>query len=255
MPVLKLSSIPPWEPKRGQQFLKDTATTNPSGYAKGFMMQSYEVGDLWFPSFRKCFSIGANLAEWKQRGLPTFVGVDLAGDKRPGNALVVLGLDPTTQHRYVLDVRNWSGSVMETIRHITDAVTQCGNLQYVMIENNGVQQMLIDWITQGSQRPWWWHKVEPFTTGKNKADERYGLRTLEVEFHHQAWVVPANEFSSHAPTCLCSWCTWAREFSLYPKGASTDLCMASWFARDAISRWGGAIGVDLAGSLKGLKLR
>lgn len=247
MPRIDLGSVPPWESGgRGQEFLRQQALTNPVGYRKGYMMQAFEEGDLWFPSVRKCFSRGANLAEWRQRGLPTYVGMDVAGDKRPGWAITTLGLDPNTHHRYLLDVRHWAGSAPQAIDQLHDAVSLCTNLKYIMIENNGVQQMIVDWIDKGlGNKPWWWTRVEGFTTGRNKSNEEYGLRTLEVEFHREAWVIPSNEFDGHQPGCPCSWCEWVRQMTLYPKGSATDLVMSSWFAREAIREWGGHVGLNL----------
>jgi hypothetical protein len=108
-----------------------------------------------------------------------------------------------------------------------------------MVENNAYQQSLVDWIRHGTRDYSFWVKVESFTTGKNKADPHYGLPSLEIEFKHKAWSIPSSKFEGHPATCMCGWCHWVREFTQYPMGATWDGVMASWFAREAIDKWGG----------------
>lgn len=246
MANLTLRPVPPWAPKWGTENLRKEAETNPRAFDRGFRMQAFRQDELMFPSFTSCYSLGANMAEWRTRNMAIFVGVDLAGDKRPGNCISVLGLDPATQHRYVLEVLYGAWKSHETAGFIADVAMRYPNLQFIMVENNGYQDALVDWIQHSKvDCAGWWHKVETFTTGRNKADPRYGLPSLEVEFHNKAWVIPANEFAGHPAVCVCNWCTWVREFTQYPKGATSDGIMACWFAREAIHRWGGAVGAGV----------
>lgn len=192
-----------------------------------------------FPSLTTCYASGVVLGEWQRRQLPAFVGVDLAGDKRPGNAITVLGLDPVTKRRYMLEAPMFGAwKSPETAGHIGDLCAR-HNVRFIMVENNAYQQSLVDWIRHALKQHDFWFKVESFTTGSNKANPTYGLPSLEVEFKNQAWVIPRDEFEGHDPACRCGWCVWIRQMRLYPRGAASDGVMSAWFAREAISRWGG----------------
>lgn len=240
---LKLPTIPPWEPKWGTEALRHEANTNPRAFNRGFKMQAYNEEELMFPHFKSCYSHGVVVGDLIRRNLPVFVGVDLAGERRPGNAIVAVGLDVTTQRRILLEVIYGAWKSPETAGMIAGIASRHPNLRYVMVENNAYQQSLIDWVRH-SQKDFagWWHKIEAFTTGKNKADQTHGLPSLEVEFNNRAWVIPADEFAGHPAICLCGWCTLVREVTTYPRGATSDGLMALWFAREAIHKWGGVSG-------------
>ena len=236
---LKLPNIPTWD-KWAPAVLKEEAHRNPRSFARGFRMQSYSDEELHFPSFTGCYSPGLVVGEMIRRNMPTFVGVDLASDKRPGNAIVVVGLDPKTRRRFPLEINYGAWTSPETAQQIAAVCTRHKNVRFIMVENNAYQQSLIDWIkTDKETYSGYWMKVEPFTTGKNKSDPTYGLRSLEVEFKNKAWAIPEDEFAGHPPDCNCGWCMWTMQFKTYPRGAADDGVMATWFCREAIDRWGG----------------
>jgi hypothetical protein len=185
--------------------------------------------------------------------MPTYVGVDLSSDSRPGNFIVSIALDPVTQRRYPVDVRYGAWKSPETAgqitqvdgQHVVDAIT---------VENNAYQQSIIDWSTEDKQRFPWWVKVEAHTTGKNKADPTYGLPGMEVEFKNKAWAICSAQWEGHPPTCACAWCEWARQMSMYPRGNQTDAVMATWFASTAINRFGRRV-QSLSRQLRGINNR
>jgi hypothetical protein len=60
---------------------------------------------------RAQWDVGAEDYGWGAfTGRPVFAGVDLSSKKRPGNAIVVVRVEPMTQRRFVVDVRygRWS---------------------------------------------------------------------------------------------------------------------------------------------------
>jgi hypothetical protein len=236
--TIRLASLPPWA-HWGTDRLKLEKAKNPRAYARGFEMQAFSDTERKFPSLQTCFTHGVVTGELSRRGLPAFVGVDLSGTGRPGNCIVVVGLDYATQRRTLLEVQHGAWRAPELVKVLAD-INSRHQVKFIMVENNGTQQMLVDFIHSGiTEANSWRYKVEPFTTGKNKANPEYGVASLEIEFKNKAWVIPADEFEGHPVDCLCSWCEWVLQMRDYPVAAYDDFVMATWFAREAISKWGG----------------
>ena len=230
-----LPNIPLWEPTFTKELLEERAR-NPGAFDRGYRMQAISPGELAFPSFESCYQSGIVHGDTLRRQLPAYVGVDLASSKRPGNCIFALGLDDAG-NRYPLEVRYGNWKSPETAERLAEVCTH-HNVQFIQVENNAYQQSIIDWVKQEKPDFPYWMKIESFTTGKNKMDENYGLPSLEVEFHNKSWVLPSSEWTGHVSTCECDWCHWKREFTMYPKFSSSDGVMATWFARDALNKWG-----------------
>lgn len=235
----RLRDLPLWEPRFGHDKLvklsRDplSATT----FDQGFRMRVIRPGDLAFPSFAKCWQPQLDLRELWARRLPCAIGVDLAGDKRPGNAIVAVGVVPTDRTRVLLEVVHGAWKSPDLVSHLADVCAH-HDVQHIMVENNGYQQAVIDWIKASKKESFpWWMKIRPYTTTSQKHDPRYGLPGFEVEFANQGWAFPSTMWTGHDPGCACSWCLFDREFRTYPRGTTTDLVMASLFAKRAIDNW------------------
>jgi len=228
----KLPAIPTWKLKHSKELLQEAAT-DPATFNRGYRMLAVSPGELKFPSWSKCVQQGLTAGELMARRMPAYVGVDLAGKKRPGNAIVVIGADAMLR-RCLLEVRFGGWRSPETARQLGEVVAR-HNVSWIQVENNGYQEALIDWVKESKLD--FWMKIQSFTTGANKSDPEVGLPALEVEFHNEAWIVPGAEFQGHPPACGCDWCRLDGEMRNYPKGTSFDGGMALWFARDAVSKW------------------
>lgn len=237
----KLPSLETWEHWSSERLLLEQKA-NPRAFARGFQMKAFTDDERMFPSFKTCFEHGVVTGEVARRGWPVFVGVDLAGPKRVGNVIFAAALDPSSHRRYPLEVLTGAWTSPETARQLAGVASRHQNLRHIMVENNGYQQAIIDWIRSSPVDHSFWYKIESFTTGMNKSAPDVGLPSLEIEFKNKAWVVPAGEFEGHPPTCRCGWCTWVAETTDYPLGQATDTVMAMWFCREAISRWGVGVG-------------
>lgn len=233
----RLPSLPLWEAYWSQSALRAKKSDDERTFARGFMMQAYSDEERMFPSFKSCYTHGVITGDIARRGYPVFVGVDLAGDKRPGNCIFVAAVDPVTHRRYPLEIHCGAWTSPETAGRLAD-VNARHNVKYIIVENNAYQQALIDWIRHSAKENTFWMKLEPFTTGRQKADPKYGLPSLEIEYRNKAWVVPADEFMGHDSSCRCGWCVWTRETADYPFSVTTDTVMATWFCREAIDRYG-----------------
>lgn len=205
-------------------------------FSRGFRLIPFSDEECWFPSVSKCLQSAVVLGPILRSGNPCFVGVDISGKKRPGNTIVAVSMCPATKERVVVKSLRGAWSSVELATKIGEVDREL-NPRVIVVENNGVQQTLIDWM-QALKLPGW-VKIVPFTTtGQKKFDPETGVKSLEIEFSNGAWVLPYGEFGSHMPGCECGWCVLYRELRDWPMGTSTDSAMALWFARQGIQLYG-----------------
>jgi hypothetical protein len=242
-----LTPITLWKEKWPREALIDRHNFDPRSFERGFRQNVLSEGDATFPAFEKCRQ-PIVLGEILRNNWPTVVGVDLSGKKRPGNAIVAVKVEPITRRRYPVAVQfgAWKGSELcERLQALDDLLHPI----VFMVEDNGYQESLIDWVSDQKQRFRFWMKVEPTTTtGGKKASAELGLPALQVEFHHDAWVVPYLEYEGATPDEDGQrgwWARWDREFALHPVAANTDGVMATWFARQGIENFIGEFREDI----------
>ncbi len=232
----RLRDLPLWEPKFSPAVLAEKAKSEDM-FAQGFLMRVLKPGELMFPSFSKCWQDAVPAAQLAQRRMPVALGVDLSGKKRKGTAIAAVGLDPPTKKRNLVEVRHGAWSSPDTVKYV-DEMVRAHDVSFIMVEDNGYQAALIEWVQDQPERYPWWMKVEAHTTtGQNKHSPEIGLQSFAVEFDNAGWVFPSREWAGHPNACACSWCEMKRQIGQYPKAAYTDILMAIWFAKSAIDRW------------------
>ncbi len=153
---------------------------------------------------------------------------DPGGSKRKGFALFTLAVGKKTHTRVPLDIRvgAWTGD--EAIAQ-TRAVQADFKPDVFVVENNAVQDRVREWIqTAGGGSI----NTKAFQTGANKADPDHGVSSLDIEFANGLWKVCTGHIADHGEDCVCPWCRWMKEVKYYPIYGSTDILMASWFARE-----------------------
>lgn len=246
---VRLPSLPVWTAHWPAERLRAEEEASPRAFARGFRMKAFTDDERMFPSLQQCFIRGLRVVDVARRGYPVFIGADLSSPTRPGNVIFTAAMDPGTQQRYPLEIAagNWTSPELAKRLHSTH--DRYPNVRCILVETNGMQAAVIDWIKQGGQSgstPWWW-KVEAFTTGANKSSMMVGLPSLELECHKKLWSFPHDEWSGHPTECKCGWCTFESEATDYPMAAQTDHVMAWWFCREAMSRWGGVGNSAMAG--------
>jgi len=237
---VRLRSIPLWGEKWGKEELEAFQAQDDRTYRRIVELEALVDDELWFPSWPKALVHGVSIGELQRNSWPAIVGVDLSGAKRKGNAIVVLKLNPSTRRRHVVEVRRGAWRSHETALQLQQVEELYRPLVF-RVENNGYQNAIIEWIQALPGSFDFWAKVEATTTGANKVDATLGLRSLQVEFHNGAWVVPADEFASHPPGHSCPWCVLNREFSTYPQAGEADTVMATWFAKSAAEEYANVI--------------
>ncbi len=235
---VKLRPIPLWEERWHKDALKKKRSEDRKMFQRGFRLIAFSDDEQTFPSWEKCYSHGVDHIAIGRNLWPKVTGVDIAGQHRPGNAIVTVAIEPGTNRRYPVDIRcgKWkSNELAEQIAMVHNVF----NPGVIMVEDNATQGAVIDWI-KALKFPFW-YKVEGTTTGSNKHHEYFGLPGLEVEFSNQAWVIPKNYLESLPMEDMEKnpWLRWDYEFRNHPLALSTDLVMATWFARQGAERYGG----------------
>jgi hypothetical protein len=240
--------LPLWEVGWPREALLKKAGDDPREFARGFRMQAYSEDELDFPHFAGCIEPSALASDWWRRRMPAFVGVDLSASTRTGMAVVTLGYDQASGRKFFLETASLAGGLDDLIAQI-DGITQRHDVWFILVESNGVQQIIVDHLEKYGS-PQWRYKVESFTTtAQNKNHRALGVRALDSQFNRRGFAFPGKETEGHPPGCTCSWDTLRREFQQYPKGARDDTVMATFFAEQGIHRWGAPLplSVNLAG--------
>ncbi len=204
---------------------------DPRLFARGYQMLPFSDSERAFPSFKSCYSHGVVTGEIARRGWPIFIGVDLSGKSRAGNVIFVLAVDPHTQRRYPIEILNGAWSSPETAEKLVQMHGKYPNTRAIIVESNGYQQSLIDWMQSSPGVNTCWFLIDAFVTGGlNKNSKEMGVKSLEVEFKNKAWVIPADEFEGHNMQCKCGWCMWTSQMIDYPQSLNDDHVMACFSA-------------------------
>lgn len=206
-------------------------------FARGYQMKVYTEADRKFQHFAKVLEQG------RKEGIPkpipadwmVFSGVDLASAKRPGNVIFTAARDAQGIRRPI-DIRVIQGSSPEVARQVAD-VWHTHHPEIIMVEDNGYQGALIEWVQDLKDEYPWWSSIQPWTTTSNKHHEYLGLPGLDLEFNNGAWSLPGSLIKGHEVDCRCGFCLWIDEMSEYPICETSDCVMACWFARCAIKSW------------------
>jgi hypothetical protein len=163
-------------------------------------------------------------------GLIVVAGFDPAGSGY--SAAVAIGLDISTQKRYLIDVSNVAGMLPDEIRTLIKDWTDRYNITEWRIEKNAFQTML----TQDREvREYLSSRgavLREHHTGQNKWDTDFGVASLTNLFHGHDEGIALIEFpSTHASEGLKALIeqlvTWYPDS---PKSQKKDCVMAFWFA-------------------------
>ena len=163
-------------------------------------------------------------------GLIVVAGLDPAGSGY--TAAVVLGLDISTQKRYLLDVSNVAGMKPDDIRNLIKDWTVRYKISEWRVEKNAFQTMLTQdrevrqFLTQNGSM------LREHHTGQNKWDTDFGVASLTTLFY--GWdednaliEFPSTHASEGLKALIEQLVTWYPDA---PKSQKTDTVMAFWFA-------------------------
>ena len=176
-------------------------------------------------------------------GLVYVMGVDPATSGH--TAAVVLGLDVSTQKRYVVDVFNKPGITPAQMREMICGFIDTYGLSEVRIEKNGFQGFLVHDTELNNYAASRGVLIRPHFTGNNKHDTDFGVASMTALFagweDKQCMVeLPSTMGSEEMKSFIEQLSVWAPDA---PKSQKTDIVMAFWFAelacRDRVVTWTG----------------
>lgn len=225
-------TIPLWARWNRDALLDRLKEIGETAFNRGYRNIAYADDDLMFREIDKAIIVGRTWKDYVRASHPIYAGVDLAGDKRKGNAIVIIGVEPGTQIRTLIDVHRGAWKSTEVADRLV-ALHDGYKFNVVKVENNAYQQSIIDWMTKSKYQA---VPISAHTTGMNKSHPEFGLPSMAVELERGMWRIPREK--EHAIDCQCGVCSFLSEARSYPLGKDADTVMAWWFAREAI---GGSI--------------
>lgn len=176
-------------------------------------------------------------------GVRVYTGVDLSTGKGKDLTCLFTMLVYPDGDRRVLDIQSGRWQADEIFQRIVDVHRRFGSI--VMVENVAAQDYIVQLLRKQTNIP-----VFPFTTGRNKADPRFGVESLAGEIASTKWIIPCGEYGELDPEVEA----WIQEMLFYnPDGHTGDRLMAMWFAREASRRFdpepadGNTVGVQILG--------
>jgi len=163
-------------------------------------------------------------------GLIVIAGLDPATSGH--TAAVVIGLDPQTQKRYVLDVSNKAGMTPEAMRTLIKDWTDRYGIAEWRIEKNGFQGFLVHDRELNDYCAARGTLIKPHFTGTNKHDSDFGVASMTTlwaghEDKTNLIELPSTATSEAAKAMIEQLVTWSPNA---PRGTKTDIVMALWFA-------------------------
>jgi hypothetical protein len=232
--------MPVWSKFTKKDFELKHQVMGDRDYKRGYELKPYSDKDKSFPGFSNCCLYGIKPTKWIDdfRDWIFVGGIDFAGTKRPGTTLIICAVNRMTGLKVPIEV-----SVMNKPSDLADAIVDSYKrlgVEIYMAENNATQSAIIDMLeTYMEQEKYRKYKIkiEPFYTGKNKADPMSGLPSIQKEFEKNEWVFC---FDKKVDTTeedeVNVWSRYHNEMKHHPFYKTTDLVMTTWFCREAANK-------------------
>ncbi len=231
--------FPKWD---GSRLAKKRGRMQPRTWAMVYMQQQVNSEAIFTPEAVKAAINGARYPGAIPKGMPGcrpegMEGLVIVAGLDPATsgytAAVVVGLDPRSHKRYVLDVVNRSGMKPDEMRAMITGLTEKYRISEWRIEKNGFQGFLVHDREINEFCSARGTVIRPHYTGQNKHDADFGVASMTGLFNgfedrQQLIELPATHNSEAAKALVEQLVTWAPDMK---KGAGkTDLVMALWFA-------------------------
>jgi len=157
------------------------------------------------------------------------IGVDLAISQKKtaaNTAIFVMGVIKEKNKLVALHAEYGKWTSPETVNAITKNFEDW-KADIVVVENNQYQEALIQWLNEFNREL----PVQAHFTTSAKHDPEIGLPSMALEFERKKWIIPMGKLP-HDVDCKCGKCKWIEELTMYPFGETSDIVMASYFARE-----------------------
>lgn len=230
--------FPKWD---GPRLNKKRARVSPRAWSMVYMQRQVADDGVFDPDAVKASINGNRMTGLMPRGMVNcrpngMDGLVIVAGLDPATAghtaAVVIGLDVSTQKRFVLDVYNKAGTTPEQMRDLIKDWTVKYGIAEWRIEKNGFQGFLVHDRELNDFCAARGTVIRPHFTGVNKHDEGFGVAAMAMLFNgwkdgHQLIELPSTAISEAAKALVEQLVTWAPDL---PKGTKTDVVMALWFA-------------------------
>ena len=180
------------------------------------------------------------VSEWRDGGVPTFTGVDLAvspGEESDECAFFTFAAMPNGV-RVILDIETGQFSGPEIVAKILDKAKRYNSI--VTVENNGCQAFIKQFTLHVDASV----PVKAYTTGRSKAHPEHGVEALFIELANGAWAIP-NDIRERCHPEVQKFVDACLYYS--PSRHTDDVIMANFFAREQAKGYGVLSGSDTAG--------
>lgn len=231
--------FPKWD---GPRLKKKRARLQPRSWALVYQQEQVNSAAVFSPEMLAAAVNGARFAGPMPRkmnavregrggdGLIHVMGVDPATAGH--TAAVVLGLDPHTHKRYVVDVFNKAGITPDEMREMICGFIDQYQIAEARIEKNGFQGFLVHDTELNRYAAARGAVIQPHFTGSNKHDVDFGVASMTTLFagweDDQAMIEFPSSIGSEAVKAMMEQlAVWAPDA---PKTQKTDVVMALWFA-------------------------
>jgi len=157
------------------------------------------------------------------------IGVDLAISQKKtaaNTAIFVMGVIKEKNKLVALHAEYGKWTSPETVNAITKNFEDW-KADIIIVENNQYQEALIQWLNEFNREL----PVQAHFTTSAKHDPEIGLPSMALEFERKKWIIPMGKLP-HDVDCKCGKCKWIEELTMYPFGETSDIVMASYFARE-----------------------
>ena len=169
-----------------------------------------------------------------------FIGVDLAvsqGQDSDLCAFAVILVEPNG-NRHLVHIESGRYSGPDIVRKIKDHAKRYPNAM-IVVENNAAQDYIRQFASEEVAG------IVPYTTGRAKADPRFGIESVATEMAHGKWWLPCTKVSSELPLVYEAE-PEVRELvgellDYSPSAHTGDRLMALWLAREGIARGAGVV--------------
>jgi hypothetical protein len=160
-------------------------------------------------------------------------GLDLGGRRNAAagkTVLTTLALHPDGSRQIVnIHAARIGGPAIRDL--IIETFAALGGM--FMIENNSTQQWILEFTREVAVVP-----MIPFTTGSNKADPKFGIESLEIEFQQGGWIIPCTRVGDGYAVEEDIACVLDGLRDFDPNAHTSDYVMSLWFARECARRLG-----------------
>jgi len=228
---------PKWD---GPRLAKKRGRMSPRTWALVYMQQQVSEDAIFHPDAVRASINGNRLAGVMPKGMANcrpegmdglivVAGLDpaMAGH----TAAVVVGLDASTQKRYVLDVSNKQGMTPDGIRDLIRDWTSKYGITEWRVEKNAFQSMLTQDREVREFLAGAGSILREHFTGSNKHDVDFGVASMTTMFagwqdKRQLIELPSTHVSESTKALIEQLVTW---HPAAPKTQKTDCVMALWF--------------------------